>query len=442
MLPAPSPSLSEATQAYLRVAAQSFGGPAGQVAVMHRILVDEKGWISEERFLHALGFCMVLPGPEAQQLATYVGWSLHGVRGGLIAGGLFVLPGFLSILALSVLYTQLPQSLWVSGALFGLRAAALALILEAGLRIGGRVLKNNVMRVVCGLAFLLMLSDAAPFPLIVLGAGMVGLLGARLRPAAFLVVGSATPAGDDPARTRPPFSAALITALTWLTLWLGPVLGLSFALGEAHVLTQLAQFFAGAATVTFGGAYAVLAYVAEQAVEVRGWLSAAEMLDGLSMAETTPGPLIQVVQHVGFLAAWRQPAGLPPLLAGVIGAVVTTWVTFAPSFLWIFTGAPYIEWLRGDPRLRAALSTVSAAVVGVIAHLGVWLTLHVCFTEVQTLSLGLGLGLKRPVLSSVDLPALGIASLAAVALLRFHLGAPRTLLGAVLLGLVWSLLRG
>jgi chromate transporter len=434
----PAPSLGDLTRASARVAAQSFGGPAGQVAVMHRIFVDELRWISGERFTHALGFCMLLPGPEAQQLATTIGWQLHGVRGGLVAGGLFVLPGFLSIWALSLLYWSLPEVAWVGGALFGLQAAALALIAEAALRLGRRVLHGRALRALALLSLVTMTFTSTPFPLIVIGAGALGMVGARRWPGLFAHAEAAAP----PQAARPPLGPTVRTAGLWLLLWLGPVAALSLALGGDHVLAVLARFFSGAATVTFGGAYAVLGYVAQHAVEVHGWLTPEEMLDGLSMAETTPGPLIQVVQFVGFLAAARAPGPLHPMVAGTLGAVVTTWVTFAPSFLWIFAGAPYLEWLRGDPRLRVALSCVSAAVVGVIAHLGLWMALRVCFAAQETVRGPAGLRLHLPVPESVDLAAVVIAALAAIALLRLHLGAPRTLLGAVGLGVAWALLRG
>ncbi|MCK6507752.1 chromate efflux transporter [Myxococcota bacterium] len=453
MNPSP-PTLREATAVWLRVAALSFGGPAGQIAVMHRILVDEKRWIGEARFLHALNYCMLLPGPEAQQLATYVGWLLHGTRGGLVAGWLFVLPGFLSILALSLLYTSFGHLDPVAGLFFGLKAAVLAVVVEAVQRIGKRVLKNGAMVAVAVASFVGIFFFGLPFPLLVLGAGLVGAVGDRFRPDLFEVVkGHAAPGGgsggglldhqlDGVAAARPSTRSTLRTAGTWLVLWGTPVVAIHLALGTDHVFSQLGRFFSAVATVTFGGAYSVLAYVAQQAVEHHGWLSAGEMLDGLGMAETTPGPLIQVVQFVGFLAAFREPGALSPLAAGVLGSVLTTWVTFAPCFLWIFTGAPYIEWLRGNRRLTAALSTITAAVVGVVLNLAIWFALHVAFGRVELWQGPLGFRLQLPDPATIDLPAVGIAALAFLATFRLHLGMIRTLLGAAVLGVAWTLLSG
>jgi chromate transporter len=440
----------EALRVWLRVAALSFGGPAGQIAVMHRILVEEKRWISEARFLHALNYCMLLPGPEAQQLATYIGWLLHGTRGGLVAGGLFILPGFVSILALSVLYASFQELPVVDGLFFGLKAAVLAVVVEAVIRIGRRVLKNQAMVAVAVAAFVAIFFFNAPFPLIILGAAVLGLAGDRVRPDLFEVVKGHEPgeggrideALDAAATTRPSTLATARTAGLWLAIWLIPVVSLVAVLGEDHVFARLSTFFSTAAMVTFGGAYAVLAYVAQQAVETYGWLSASEMLDGLGMAETTPGPLIQVVQFVGFMAAWRDPGALSPLAAGVLGSVITTWVTFAPCFLWIFAGAPYIEWLRGSRRLTAALSTITAAVVGVVLNLAVWFAVHVIFGEVFERQGPIGLRLLVPVWSTVDPVAVGIAAGSAVAILWFHVGVMRTLLGAAVVGMGWRLIVG
>jgi chromate transporter len=437
------PTLREAAVVWGRVAALSFGGPAGQVAVMHRIVVDEKRWVSEQRFLHALSYCMLLPGPEAQQLATYLGWLLHGTRGGLLAGGLFVLPGFVSILVLSLLYVGFRHLPLIDGMLYGLKAAVLAVVVEALLRIGKRVLRTQALRLVAVGSFLSIFLLGAPFPLIILLAGLIGVVGTRLAPASFVVLKGAGDAAPDAvidrlldarALTRPPLGQSLSTAVLWLGIWLLPLVGLAWALGPDHVLVQIGAFFSQVAVVTFGGAYAVLAYVAQQAVEVRGWVLPGEMLDGLGMAETTPGPLIQVVQFVGFLAAWRTPGGWHPLWAGTAGAVVTTWVTFVPCFLWIFVGAPYVEWLRGNRTLSGALSAITAAVVGVILNLAVWFSLHVAFAEVPDCTFAPGLVLPWPVWASVDPVAVAIGLGAALALLRFHLDMGRTLLAAALLG--------
>ena len=343
-------SFGEATRVWLRVAALSFGGPAGQIAVMHRILVDEKRWIGEGRFLHALNFCMLLPGPEAQQLAIYLGWLLHRVRGGVVAGVLFVAPGFLAMLALSLVYVTWGGSTWLTGVFFGLKAAVLAVVLQAVARIGARTLHGRAAVAVAAAAFVAIFLLGAPFPLIVLGAGLIGYAATRLGSGAFGAGGGHGGNGhglaDADSRLGPgmPRHArggdTLRAAAICLLLWIGPVAALLLALGSDHVFARLAVFFSQMAVVTFGGAYAVLAYVAQAAVESYGWLSAGEMLDGLGMAETTPGPLIMVVQFVGFLAAFRDPGGLDPYLAAMLGSVLVTWVTFTPSFLWIFSGRP------------------------------------------------------------------------------------------------------
>lgn len=445
----PAVPFPEAVRVWARVAALSFGGPAGQIAVMHRIVVTEKRWVSEHRFLHALNYCMLLPGPEAQQLATYLGWLLHGTRGGLVAGGLFVLPGFVSILVLSILYAGFQDLPAVEGLFFGLKAAVLAVVVEAVLRIGRRVLKNRVMVGISALAFVGIFFFQLPFPLIIAAAALVGLLGDRAAPELFAVVrgpeGAA--AADDAARdrgpaTRPGVGRTLGVAGTWLLIWLVPLLGVAAVFGPDHVFAQIGAFFSKAATVTFGGAYAVLAYIAQQAVEHHAWLEPGEMLDGLGMAETTPGPLIQVVQFVGFMGAYRHPGGLDPMLAGTLGAVITTWATFAPCFLWIFTGAPFIEWLRDNRSLTAALSAITASVVGVILNLAVWFGVHVVFGVVDERSGPLGLRLLWPAWESLDPVALGIAVAAMVAMLRLRIGMLTTLAVSAGVGLLWVLATG
>ncbi len=360
---------AEAVRVWARVAALSFGGPAGQIAVMHRILVDEKRWVGEGRFLHALNFCMLLPGPEAHQLAIYLGWLMNRTRGAVAAGVLFVLPGFLAILGLSIVYVALGETPLIAGVFFGLRAAVLAIVLQAVVRIGGRTLTSRPKRAIAALAFVGIFFFSVPFPLIILGAGVAGFVAARAGVPAFLEGGGHGPAKDGladrdsalgealPDHARPGTAHTLRTGAIVAALWLGPVALLVLALGPENVFARLATFFSFLAVVTFGGAYAVLAYVAQAAVETHGWLSAAEMLDGLGMAETTPGPLIMVVQFVGFLAAFRDPGALSPYAAAVLGSVLTTWVTFAPSFLWILLGAPYVEQLRG------ARATMSGATV-------------------------------------------------------------------------------
>jgi chromate transporter len=432
--PAHGIPFAEAVRVWARVAALSFGGPAGQIAVMHRILVEEKRWIGEQRFLHALNYCMLLPGPEAQQLAVYIGWLLHKTKGGLVAGTLFVLPGFLAIMALSLVYAAFGQVGLVQALFFGLKAAVLAIVLEAVVRIGRRALKNRVMVGIAALAFVAIFFLQVPFPLIILSAGLVGFLGGRSGIPAFLVGGGHGPAKGQavvdaetalgealPPHARPGLAWSLQVAGICLLLWLGPVLLLLLALGPGHVFSQIALFFSKMAVVTFGGAYAVLAYVAQAAVETYGWLRPGEMLDGLGMAETTPGPLIMVTQFVGFMGAFRAPGSLPPLLAGALGGLLTTWVTFVPCFLWIFLGAPFVESLRGNRALSAALATITAAVVGVILNLAVWFAIHVLFAEVRAVRV-LGLTLDVPQPGSVDLPALVLTLAALVAVFRFKLG--------------------
>ena len=415
MTPGGAVPFREALRAFVRIGLMSFGGPAGQIAVMHRVLVEEKRWLSEERFLHALNYCMLLPGPEAQQLATYTGWLLHRTLGGLVAGILFILPGFLSILALSMLYAGWRDLTVVEGLFFGLKPAVLAVMVEALLRIGRRALRTRGRLAIAAAAFLAIFLFEVPFPLIVLGAGMAGLLPSR----------GAAPLGEPP-RARPSWRRALLVAALGLVLWLAPVALLVAFRGEGSVFTQQAIFFSKAAVVTFGGAYAVLSYVAQQAVEVFGWLDPREMLDGLGMAETTPGPLIQVVQFVGFLGAYRRPEGLDPMTAGLCASLLVTWVTFAPSFLWIFLGAPYVEALRGNRALSGALSAITAAVVGVILNLAVWFALHTLFAEVGELH-GFGARLLLPQWSTLDPFSLLIAAGACCLLFLLRLGMLKTL---------------
>ena len=389
-----SVTFREAFQVWLKIGLLSFGGPAGQIALMHRVLVEEKKWVSESRFLHALNYCMLLPGPEAQQLATYVGWLLHKTLGGLVAGILFVLPGAVVTLILSVLYAGYNDLSIVQAVFFGIKAAVLAVVIEAVIRIGKRALINSIMVGLAAVAFVAIFFFAAPFPAIVIAAGIIGFVGGRLWPAIFSggaghggAQGGAAATDDDAidaasdagqlAHTRPSTARAVRVLFICLILWLAPIAVLIAALGTAHVFTQESLFFSKMAVVTFGGAYAVLAYVAQQAVATYGWLAPGEMLDGLGMAETTPGPLIMVVQFVGFMGAYRNPGMLDPMLAGMLGAAITTWVTFVPCFLWIFLGAPYIEALRGNKSLSAALSTITAAIVGVVLNLAVWFAIHV-----------------------------------------------------------------
>ncbi len=422
----PVPTLSAALPAWGRIAALSFGGPAGQIAVMHRILVDEKRWIDDSRFMHALSFCMVLPGPEAMQLATYCGWMMHGVRGGLVAGTLFVLPGVLSIMALSILYVTLGDASWMAGLFFGLKAAVLAIVIGALIRIGGKALKTTAAQIIAALAFLALALFAVPFPVVVLAAAIAGWYVLR------------EPDDTKPAATHAHIRTFGISAVLAF-LWAGTMAALYFGTGGGSVWTDIGGFFSKLAIVTFGGAYAVLAYVGQVAVTTKGWLAPGEMLDGLGMAETTPGPLVMVLQFVGFLAAYRNPGGLDPMLAGVLGGLLTSWVTFLPCFLWVFAGAPYIERLRANTAVSAALAGVTAAVVGVIGNLALWFGMHFLFSEVAPFKLGVLRG-EWPVWSSLQIWALILSLLAAVMLLRFKLGLFKVLGTCVAAGMAVVLL--
>jgi chromate transporter len=434
---------AEAVHVWWRVAILSFGGPAGQIAVMHRILVEEKRWVSESRFMHALNYCMLLPGPEAQQLATYIGWLMHRTAGGLLAGGLFIVPGIVSIMTLSIVYALWGKVGFVSAAFFGLKAAVLAIVIEAVVRIGKRALKNGIMRTLAAAAFVAIFFFAVPFPIIIAAAALVGYVGGRRGSEAFKASGhgSAAPDADSllgsdlPAHTKPNAGRSLRVAATWLALWLAPVAALLLAFGPDNVFSTIAVFFSKMAVVTFGGAYAVLAYVAQQAVETYHWVTPGEMLDGLGMAETTPGPLIMVLQFVGFMGAFRDPGSLPPLLAGALGGLLATWVTFTPCFLWIFLGAPYIEKLRGNQALSGALAAITAAVVGVVLNLAIWFAIHTIFRSTFPVR-SFGLFFEAPVISSVDLWALGLAVVAAVAIFRFKVGMIQTLAACCAAGVI------
>jgi len=455
-LPSPQPahgvSFGEALKVWARVAALSFGGPAGQIAVMHRIVVDEKRWIGEGRFLHALNYCMLLPGPEAQQLAVYIGWLMHRTLGGLVAGLLFILPGFLSILALSYVYVIFGDASVVEGLFFGLKAAVLAVVVQAVFRIGSRALINPAMLAISATAFLAIFAFKVPFPLIVFFAAIIGYLGTTsgshlFRTAAGHAAGKGAALQDrdsllgeaTPAHARPGLGWSLKISATLLCLWLLPVGLIWFFAGGNSVFTEIGIFFSKMAVVTFGGAYAVLAYVAQEAVQHYGWLKPGEMLDGLGMAETTPGPLIMVLQFVGFLGAYRDPGSLSPMTAATLAAILTTWVTFVPCFLWIFLGAPFIERLRGNAALSGALSAITAAVVGVILNLAVWFAVHTLFSEVTVLAAG-PFRLELPVPATINLPSALLAVAAAVALFRFRMSVLLTLGLSALAGVVWTLL--
>lgn len=437
----------EALRVWARVAALSFGGPAGQIAVMHRIVVDEKRWLGEARFLHALSFCTLLPGPEAQQLAIYIGWLMHRTPGGLLAGGLFVLPGAVTLMALSAVYAVWGQERGVAGLFFGLKAAVLAVVLQALLRLGRRALRSRAMAGVAAAAFTAIFFFGVNFALIIVAAGILGWAA----PAIFAQAGGAAAApglaeaesalGEAaPAHALPNAARAWRVAILWLALWLAPVAVIVATLGQGSVFADIAVYFSEMAVVTFGGAYAVLAYVAQEAVQHYHWLRPGEMLDGLGMAETTPGPLIMVVQFVGFMAAYRAPGALPPLVAGMLGGLLTIWVTFTPCFLWIFAGAPFMERLRGHRALAGALSAITAAVVGVILNLTLWFALH-CWFRAGIPVRAYGLDFEAPVWASVAPVAVAISGASILAIFRLRIGmlavlAAAAVTGAVLRGVV------
>ena len=380
------PTFGEAFKVWLKIGCINFGGPAGQIALMHRTVVDDKKWVDEARFLHALNFCMLLPGPEAQKLATYLGWLLHGARGGLAAGILFVLPGAFVMLGLSLLYALGRGVPLIDGILFGIKAAVLVIVVEALIRIGKRALKTALLLSLAAAAFVGIFFLALPFPLIVAAAALVGYLVARQAPAQ---LGIAAKAESVPPPDKDRWRQFAIASLVGLLAWWAPIAIAALVFGPQHVLVSIGMFFSKLAVVSFGGAYALLAYMAQQAVETYGWMTAPEMVDGLVLAETTPGPLILVTQFVGFLAAFRDAAPFSPITAGILGAAMTTWTTFVPSMLWIFAGAPFVERLRANRQLSGALAAITAAVVGVILNLSVWFALHVLFGKVTEMHLAL-----------------------------------------------------
>ena len=437
-----------AVRAWFAISLQTFGGPAGQIAVMQRTLVDEKRWIGQRRFLHAMNYCMLLPGPEAQQLATYVGWLLHGTRGGLVAGGLFVLPGVVALLALSAVYVAFGTTTAVLAVFAGLAPAVLAIVVQAVVRVAGRALASAALWAIAVVAFLALALFAVPFPVVVAAAGLAGWALHRWRPA--LVpekkkkaeaagTGPAPVISDDVLHTAAPTPRrTLRVLLAGLLVWGVPVAVVAVLTGAGSVFTDMGLFFSGAAVVTFGGAYAVLAYVAQQAVQVYGWLQPREMVRGLALAETTPGPLIMVVQFVAFLGAYRAPGGLDPWVAAVLASLLVTWVTFVPSFLFVLLGAPYMERLRGNRSLSAALTGITAAVVGVIANLGLYFAVHTLFSDTAQLAWG-PLSLVVPEVGTVRWVALAIAGIAAVLLFRVTWSVLRTLGVCALLGLAAGL---
>jgi chromate transporter len=427
------PAFRELVGTFARIGCLSFGGPAGQVALMHREIVEERRWLDEDQFLHALNFCHLLPGPEAQQLATWIGWKLHGWRGGLAAGLLFILPGALVILAMSLAYVLAAQAPWFSALFLGVKAAVLAIVLQALIRIGRRALDTGFRRGLAALAFLALFAFAVPFPWVVLAAGTLGALVAKARPSWLNLTLNDAPAA------APPWKTSLRSALLWGFIWAAPMVAVVLTVGPDHVLWRIGVFFSQLAVVTFGGAYAVLAYMAQEAVQGFGWLSTREMADGLGLAETTPGPLILVTQFVGFLAAFRAPEPFTPLVAGLLGAGLTTWVTFAPCFLWIFTFAPWIDRLQASAVLRGALSALTASVVGAIASLSLWFALHVLFARVATLEAG-PLRLPAPETASLDSRAAILTIVALVLVFGLKWGVLRVLASCAVGGLLLLIL--
>ncbi len=440
-------SFKEAFAVWCRVAGQSFGGPAGQIAVMHRILVDEKKWIDEAGFLHALSYCMLLPGPEAQQLATYIGWLMHRTRGGLMAGTLFVLPGFVTMMVLSIIYALWQETFFITALFFGMKPAVVAIIAESLIRIARRVLRTRYSWLIAGCSFLAVFLFAIPFPFVVAAAAVIGLISERFSPDWFAPAqpSHAAPASQAALASNPQFelyapaptwSRALRVSAIFLTLWWLPILLLAYFGPTDSVFLKEGLFFSKTAVVTFGGAYAVLAYIAQQAVDNYRWLKPGEMLDGLGMAETTPGPLIMVVQFVGFLGAYRNPGNLEPLWAGILGACLTTWVTFVPCFYWIFLGAPYVERMRRSRAVRGMLTSISAAVAGVILNITLWFAMNTLFTEVRVSANG-WFRFPTPILESLSLPALAMTTIASVMIFWYKRGIGWTLLICCTLGILF-----
>src|SRR5437667_4698039 len=429
------PTFREAFRFWLKLGFISFGGPTGQIAIMQTELVEKKRWISQSSFLHALNYCMLLPGPEAQQLAIYIGWLLHKTWGGIVAGSFFVIPSIFVLWALSYIYAAFGSIPWIAAIFYGLKPAVMAIVAVAVIRIGRNALRNEVMWTLAALAFVAIFFFHVPFPIIILSAGVIGLIGGRFWKEKFDVVGShngvvdesvLSDAADSPEHAQPSWVRAIKLTLIWLALWFAPTVAVGLWKGGQSTLFHEGLFFSKAAVVTFGGAYAVLPYVAQQALFHYGWLKPGQMMDGLGLAETTPGPLIMVLQFVGFMGAWQHPEGLPPLVAATIGALITTWATFTPCFLWIFLGGPYIEQLRGNPRLTAALSAITAAIVGVVLNLAVWFGLRVFF----------------PGNGAMDWFAIFLCAAAFVAMLRYKIDIIPVIIGAGILGLLYNFLRG
>jgi chromate transporter len=433
------PTFGEAFRFWLKLGFISFGGPTGQIAIMQTELVERKRWISQARFLHALNYCMLLPGPEAQQLATYIGWLLHRTAGGIVAGALFVIPSIVVLWTLSFVYVTYGSVPWIAAIFYGLKPVVVAIVVNAVIRIGRKTLKNEVMWAIAALAFIAIFIFGAPFPAIIFAAGLLSLIGGRIWPAKFDVI--STHHGDSkldrensviddehapPEHTKPSLGRGIRVASIWLAIWWMPVALAAVVLGTDHTVIREGIFFSKAAMVTFGGAYAVLPYVAQHAVADFGWLAQGQMMDGLGLAETTPGPLIMVLQFVGFMGGWNQPGHLTPLAAATIGALITTWVTFIPSFLWIFLGGPHIEQLRDNKKITMALSAVTAAVVGVVLNLALWFALHVIYPR-----------------TGLDWFAIALGIAALFVLVRWKLGVIPVIVAGGALGLLFSLvMRG
>ena len=430
--PGSRPSFAEAFRFWLKLGFISFGGPAGQIAIMQTELVERRRWISQARFLHALNYCMLLPGPEAQQLAIYIGWLLHRTAGGIVAGALFVIPSIFVLWALSYVYAAYGSVPWIAAIFYGLKPVVVAIVIAAVIRIGRKALRNEVLWTIAAAAFAAIFFGGVSFPLIIVGAGVIGFVGGKFWPAKFDVVSapnkSANPDSprsviDDeqeaPEHTRPSLRRAALVTSIWLLVWGAPVVLAVLFLGKDHTVFKEGIFFSKAAVVTFGGAYAVLPYVAQRAVDHFHWLKPGQMMDGLGLAETTPGPLIMVLQFVGFMGGWSQPGRLNPVVAATLGALVTTWVTFTPCFLWVFLGGPHIEQLRGNRRIGMTLSAVTAAVVGVILNLAVWFALHVIFPK-----------------EGIDWFAIVLGLAALIAMVRWKLGVIPVVLAGGLIGLL------
>ncbi len=396
------PSLREATKTWAKIGVLSFGGPAAQIALMHREIVNDKKWLSENQFLNALNFCMLLPGPEAMQLATYAGWRINGTLGGLIAGLLFVLPGAFFVALLATIYAYFGDVPLINALFLGVKATVVVIVIEALLRVSKKALKTTSHYIIAAAAFIGIFFLNLPYPLIILGAAAVGFLG------------QPTTAERTPTKAPQPFTQTLRTIAIWLVIWWAPILIVDWIFG-LEFLSQIAYFFSKLAVVTFGGAYAVLAYMAQDVVSTKEWLTAGQMMDGLGLAETTPGPLILVTEFVGFMAGFKQ-AGIT---MAITAASLTLWVTFAPCFLWIFAGAPYIEWIGAQPRLRGALTCVTAAVVGVILNLSIWFAVHVFFTTVTNINMG-PVTLLKPELGSLNLLVVALTALSGFLLLKRH----------------------